>query len=502
MGIPSSLLLFRLSLLPKSSMIIWSGLTQVTAFVNVDDTRRTSSTFTSTQSPNSVKRNASFCPSFFRTPKQQSLFESAAFSTQSKVSKEQSKLDEEGNGKSKSVSSTIYETPETDVYIEDTDAYGIVYNSNYVRVYDRALQFFQEMNRQEQDNNGVTTTSFSPNYDGDGLIFNNPYWSIVKFESKFLASPLLGDSYVVIGQSSLDDKPQSGINNDRITCWDMSMKQHIKENKEEGAEDDNITKQEAKIYNTAKLTIASPKEFQLIPKSNNDNYDKLVISSGLKNLAHDELWKIQSQNDDKQETPKSKNISRVTAEYTFHLYRDEVVDEMLPRGLGYIPLRSALNFFERSRSSFLGGPNMLEKLKNQDGVLFVVSKIEDCCVVFHDGHSSDNDFVENVKNCEIDDNDYSELNITNSNYHAKKTRVRTAFDVKRGGMVLECNHVLFVPKEDMEQRQQLRQDEKVEEYDSWKCVAQAKITLIAIDEKTKRPTQDLPIWLKDLFNIS
>lgn len=71
------------------------------------------------------------------------------------------------------------------VYIEDTDAYGIMYNSNYLRVADRALHM---------------SASTSDEYPATALLNHSDEWNIVAVrQQQFKASPTLGSTFVVQG---------------------------------------------------------------------------------------------------------------------------------------------------------------------------------------------------------------------------------------------------------------------------------------------------------------
>ena len=93
------------------------------------------------------------------------------------------------------------------VYIEDTDAYGVMYNGNYVRAYERALEFV-----------------FDDDDDDD--------WFVEHVTNhQFKNSPVLGDEFIIVGQK---------VDNDDKKTWNLEMK---------NAHDKSI------IYNTATLTI-------------------------------------------------------------------------------------------------------------------------------------------------------------------------------------------------------------------------------------------------------
>ena len=132
----------------------------------------------------------------------------------------------------------------------------------------------------------------------------------------------------------------------------------------------------------------------------------------------------------------------------FWLYRDEF-DAHYPT---HLPLRNALNLFERSRANFLGGPEAIQRLKDEHGIIFALSSINDMCK-FPAG-----------QNGESADLSPGQL-----------VTIQTDFEVKRQGMILECHQTLLADD---------------------RPVAQASITLMTLDAETFEPTADLPEWLK------
>ncbi|CAJ1967172.1 unnamed protein product [Cylindrotheca closterium] len=82
------------------------------------------------------------------------------------------------------------------VFIEDTDAYGIMYNGNYLKFYDRALYSSPEAH-----------SVLSPRKE----------WSIISLEDqKFIGSPSLGSQFVI--QGTLKQAPS-----DDASTWDLKM---------------------------------------------------------------------------------------------------------------------------------------------------------------------------------------------------------------------------------------------------------------------------------------
>ncbi len=115
------------------------------------------------------------------------------------------------------------------VYIEDTDAYGVIYNGNYIKCYERALHELH-INRKRQ------------NYDGNRLrlvLDYDDFYVTRCTEHKFKSSPALGSKYVVKGllvhrDSELEE------------TWKLEMVEYTVED------------ESSKVYNTALVTISAP----------------------------------------------------------------------------------------------------------------------------------------------------------------------------------------------------------------------------------------------------
>ena len=136
------------------------------------------------------------------------------------------------------------------------------------------------------------------------------------------------------------------------------------------------------------------------------------------------------------------------------MYRDEIDAHWT----GHIPLRAVLNLFERARSNSLGGPSDLQKLQKEDGILVVVTNIGQCSLINHE-----DTFIE----------------------PGQIVFVETSFVSKRKGMVIECYQTLMVKNDDNNHAR----------------LAQGKITLMMINESTRRPTSKLPEWIKEKLGI-
>ena len=249
------------------------------------------------------------------------------------------------------------------VYIEDTDTYGVVYNANYLRAYERALQ----------------TAS--------GFAATHLQWAILGVDKqKFKLSPKLGGIYVIVSECIQNQNEDGEI-------WNVVMRD---------VEDESI------VFNSAQCTIGS--KLTMPPP---------LVTKGIK------TWDICCP------------------------FRDEFEGTT-------IPIRNQLNFFERARSNFLGGPNVLRTLQEDHGLMYVVTFID--------------------KGALVDSPPYC---------FGQSVIVETVFVAKRKGMVLECQHTLLLVNENGDKHR----------------IGQAIVTLMALDAETRRPTSDLPEWLRELMEL-
>ena len=237
-----------------------------------------------------------------------------------------------------------FTTQPMQVYIEDTDAYGIMYNSNYLRCYDRALHMTSYAQTKSPCDNGNSyhdddDEQLNGEDDDDALpsiLKHDDEWSLVSFERmKFKQSPALGQSFVVTGR--LVGEPS-----DSEQIWDLEMKDAV--------DDSSI------VFNTIQgVRIAhaptNSRDFSWIPNPGP--------------LATEDRERQQQQ------------YPTLLLEQDFQVYRDEFD----PHLQGYLPLRNVLNLFERIRSNSLGGPNALRRLQQEDGFVYVVTSIDQCSLV-------------------------------------------------------------------------------------------------------------------------
>jgi acyl-CoA thioesterase FadM len=307
-----------------------------------------------------------------------------------------------------------FQSPKLRVYIEDTDAYGVLYNSNYVRAYERALRRHSPLDSSKA---------------AEESTFANRKWVLSSiYNQKFRSSPALGEEYIVRGEL---------VNNDEsMQTWDLEL----------------VTESEsgAVIHNSARVTMTSGRE------------------SSTSHIL-DQNGKI----DEKRYTP-------YNDEFDHHNFDPESSELNY-----YIPLRNAMNFFERSRSDFLGGPDALRKMQVDDDLIWVVTGVENGKLFTLDEGFNDI----SVKDYQPED-EMQKINVETSDDSAifkvtpgKDVIVQTAFDVKRRGMILDCHHTLWM-HDGMQKK---------------KLLAQATCVIVALKGSTRRPTSKLPQWVLDKF---
>lgn len=307
-----------------------------------------------------------------------------------------------------------FESPKIRVYIEDTDAYGVMYNSNYVRTYERALLRYAPLHNgsADQTENNV-----------------HEKWILSSVHSqKFRSSPALGEEYIIRGELFECDVD--------VQTWDLEM----------------VT--EDIIHNSARVTI---------------------ISAGMKVSVSNNL-NLNGKIDEKRYTSYHDEFNHYKFNSNDHIHNY------------YVPLRNAMNFFERSRSDFLGGPNALRKMQIDDDLIWVVTGVEngqlflgiDDNASLMDDVPVDNFLPEKemqkVRHS-ISDNE-SVVKIC----PGKDVIVQTSFDVKRRGMILDCHHTLWMKDGNTSKR-----------------LAQATCIIVALKGSTRRPTSKLPQWVLDKF---
>ncbi|CAB9498847.1 expressed unknown protein [Seminavis robusta] len=303
-------------------------------------------------------------------------------------------------------------SPRFQCFIEDTDSYGVMYHANYLRAYDRALHSMFMINDNSLNDVINSCTSMAPDgadiggfknkQDHEALMVDTyADWSIVNVEhQKFNKSPPLGGTFVIHG--TMIEQP-----NKEREVWDLYMREH--------------EHPQSTLFNFARVTIARPGVF--IPPDN-------IVAD----IAEDQEADI------------------IQTKDMFWLYRDEF-DAHYPT---HLPLRNALCLFERSRSNLLGGPERLRMLKERDNLVFVVTKINDCCK-----------FPASPGNGEVADLKPGNL-----------VHIDTDFDVRMNGKIIDCHQTLYADD---------------------RPVAQATVTLMTLNAETFKPSSDLPEWLRDVL---
>lgn len=278
------------------------------------------------------------------------------------------------------------------VFIEDTDAYGVVYNANYLKFYDRALHH-QTMRMSQSASSSSPASSAISSSSGVGGNLMDDIMLVGAASQKFRSSPMLGDEYVIEGLlTDIDDQGRQ--------LWDFSMKRL----------DGRTTFHSAQgvLVTTRPGSIPLPEDVK--PYTTKSSPNEAAFDS-------------------------------------FTAYRDEFD----PHSLSHLPLTSVLNHFERLRSNLLGGPKELKRLQEEDGIIFVVSKISDFYLLEHSR--------------------------PNASLIGESLTVKTTSEVKRGGMVTDLYQTIYTS--------------------TGERMAQGVVTLMTLDRDTFRPTSKLPQRILD-----
>jgi hypothetical protein len=375
-------------------------------------------------------------------------------------------------------------TPPMTVYIEDTDAYGMMYNGNYLRAYDRALHAMVTTT--------ATTRGASVSPTTTPRVLHDDNWSIVGVEEiMFKSPPPLGGVFCITGtrrrprRGSFDDDnapraagfrsagtsdsgssrgaggmdPTLGTNPE-AEVWDMTMR----------SPDGTI------VYNKATgVTIALPPHVQGVSRLS--TFDESRPAAVTDWLPKPEPFCLSSA---------SFQTSSVDS---FRTYRDEFE----PHLGSHLPLRNALNLMERSRSNYIGGPAALNRLQAESNILYVVTSVRNCSLISYE--------------CSHDDSAFSQRTGPHTFVPGWSVDVETTFRVRRRGMVVDCYHTLLYDHEN---------GSGEDGGDAAACggrevdgegrnrrlrMAQGLVTIMALNATTRRPTQDLPSWLSSTFGL-
>ena len=150
---------------------------------------------------------------------------------------------------------TSFRSQPAAAYMEDIDAYGIMWHANYLTAYDRAIH--------------LTLPPIHTPISEATSILDHPDWSIVEVQSQKFKTPLrLGDNYVVSGTLKSRD-------GDIEDVWDLVLH----------APDD-----ESMVYNMATVRLARPHDGPQEMFPNPDPYNVDIVGSYDYRIHRDELF--------------------------------------------------------------------------------------------------------------------------------------------------------------------------------------------------------------------
>jgi hypothetical protein len=216
-------------------------------------------------------------------------------------------------------------------------------------------------------------------------------------------------------------------------------------------QDDNSRPNQQQVYNTAIVTIAatsSSNHTLLAPPP-----PSLISSSMMENSSN--------------------HIHRCDV---FTIHRDEFDVHLLDA----IPMRTALNLFERQRSNWLGGPFVLKRMLTEYNLQWVVTSIDDLEIYRYS--TTNNTHHTSYEPCKTD------VMIK----PGMEVEVRSSMVVKRRGMILEF------PQEVLSAGPLKEENDCVNES---VVLARGVVTICAIDGKKGKPTRNIPQEVKKILSI-
>jgi len=340
---------------------------------------------------------------------------------------------------------TTFTSPTFRVYIEDTDAYGVMYNSNYLRSYERALS---HVPREEPDDDDEAPSR------RDEVRASNRWVLSHISDQKFRSSPALGEEYVVRGELV---GPRRDLRGNEAEVWRLEMATRSVDGPDEEDEDKGWT-----IHNSATATFAcAPGEHATAPSA------PFAAIRPDDEAAPGRMFELR--------------FTPYHDEFDVHRRRRRRPDEDDILYGYHIPLRNAMNFFERSRSTYLGGPDSLRRMQEEDDLVWVVTGVDGGELLL------DPVAVEDLS----DDGAWAPWEGDDAaRWHPAPGReviVQTNFFAKRRGMIVECRHRLCMDVSSNNGRARRR------------LLARATVTIMALRGSTRRPTSKLPQWILDRF---
>lgn len=356
------------------------------------------------------------------------------------------------------------------VYIEDTDAYGVMYNSNYIRAFERAMfDFAQKLTAYSTASSQEKQVPLQLQVAGTNSLLFDPthdFYVTKVTAQKFKSSPVLGSSFVIRAKQfiidDLDTRKQSG--NQQVESWSVEMLKYNSDTCQDGVsllvegepqqQQQQKQQQQQQVFNTAIVTIAA---------RSNSNYARAPQPSYVSVSSSSSLLSTNNNNNNNHDKNEKKNHDKndeiVQRSDVFTIHRDEF-DVHLPNGT--IPIRTALNLFERQRSNWLGGPHVLKQMMKEYNLQWVVTSIDDLeifttCSSSRTTHQGQNGVLPGMK-----------------------VEVRSSIQVKRRGMILEFHQDVILGQ---------------------LVLARGVVTICAIDAQKGRPTRDIPQEVKRILSI-
>jgi Predicted thioesterase len=374
------------------------------------------------------------------------------------------------------------------VYIEDTDAYGVVYNAKYISFYERALyeirrEYRNKERRNQQSSNrgerndGISIGSSSFIGQSQSSMKQNkriPSSIVLDTDEDFCLTALsdhhfksslsLGSQFIILAKLVLDDRNVACHDNYHEEIWSLQMQEYTTVQDTSRTCDSSPSTILSKVVNSATVTVSKGKHAAFRPSLQ-------VVSPRTTNLPIQPLRSFQN---------------------TFIVHPDEFHIH-LPNAL---PIRTVLNLFIRQNSIGIGGPVVLSELQEKYNFQYVVSSINHVNIYHAPAGGEDGD----GRRCSDHSSAFDEEEKDQTFYikPGMMVTVRSCVRVKRKGMILEFELQITAKKQGqcvVVSPDGIPPKDHPQEY----LLADGVVTYCAFDCAKRRPTSKVPKGVLEKF---
>lgn len=382
----------------------------------------------------------------------------------------------------------MYRSEPMQVYIEDTDAYGVVYNAKYISFYERALYEIRREYRNKEErnqhssnrgerNDGISIGSSSFIGQSQSSMKQNkriPPSIVLDTDEDFCLTALsdhhfksslsLGSRFIILAKLVLDDRNVACHDDYHEEIWSLQMQEYTENQDTSHSYNPLPSIILSKVINSATVTVSKGKHAAFRPSLQ-------VVSPRTTNLPIQPLRSFQN---------------------TFIVHPDEFHIH-LPNAL---PIRTVLNLFIRQNSIGIGGPVVLAELQEKYNFQYVVSSINHVNIYHAQAGGEDG---AGRRSCSDHSSAFDEeKDQTLCIKPGMMVTVRSCVRVKRKGMILEFELQITANKK---QGQCVVSPDGIplKDHPQEYLLADGVVTYCAFDCAKRRPTSKVPKGVLEKF---